>query len=97
MKIERFDGIETWQLARELTRKVYDLTKKSKVAQDFGLYGKPQCRIKSQAIPCKSLWSKDYSAIVGIFRTKLFAASCHSRSGANPVFLCRRGIPLERE
>jgi hypothetical protein len=28
MKIERFEDIEAWQLARELTRKVYFLTKK---------------------------------------------------------------------
>ncbi|MBW2478570.1 MAG: four helix bundle protein [Deltaproteobacteria bacterium] len=37
MKIERFEDIEAWQLARELTRKVYTLTKKPKFAQDFGL------------------------------------------------------------
>jgi four helix bundle protein len=37
MKIERFEDIEAWQLARELTRKVYDLTKKPKFARDFGL------------------------------------------------------------
>ena len=37
MKIERFEDIEAWQLARELTRKVYELTKKPKFAQDFGL------------------------------------------------------------
>jgi len=28
MKIERFEDIEAWQLARELTQKVYRLTKK---------------------------------------------------------------------
>ena len=37
MKIERFEDIEAWQLARELARKVYDLTKKPKFARDFGL------------------------------------------------------------
>jgi len=37
MKIERFEDIEAWQLARELTRKVYDLTKKPRFACDFGL------------------------------------------------------------
>ena len=37
MRIERFEDIETWQLARELTRKVYGLTKKAKFARDFGL------------------------------------------------------------
>ena len=42
LKIERFEDIEAWQLARELTRKVYDLTKKSKFARDFGLKGQIQ-------------------------------------------------------
>jgi len=37
MKIKRFDQIEAWQLARELTQKVYALTKKGKFARDFGL------------------------------------------------------------
>ena len=37
MGIERFEDIEAWQLARELTRKVYELTKRPKFAQDFGL------------------------------------------------------------
>lgn len=37
MRIDRFEDIEAWQLARELTRKVYVLTKKAKFARDFGL------------------------------------------------------------
>ena len=37
MKIERFEDIEPWQLARELTRKVYRLTKKTRFAKDYGL------------------------------------------------------------
>lgn len=37
MKIERFEDIEAWQLARELTRKVYCLTKMPEFAKDFGL------------------------------------------------------------
>jgi len=37
MKIERFEDVEAWQLARELTRKVYSLTKNPKFAKDFGL------------------------------------------------------------
>ena len=42
MKIERFEDIEAWQLARELARKVYGLTKKTKFARDFGLKGQIQ-------------------------------------------------------
>ncbi|MFC1824865.1 four helix bundle protein [Thermodesulfobacteriota bacterium] len=37
MKIERFEDIEAWRLARELTRKVYRLTKKTRFAKDYGL------------------------------------------------------------
>jgi four helix bundle protein len=37
MRIERFEDIEAWQLARELTRKVYWLTKKSQFSKDYGL------------------------------------------------------------
>lgn len=31
----KFEDIETWQLARELTRKVYSLTKKGKLLSGF--------------------------------------------------------------
>jgi four helix bundle protein len=37
MKIERFEDIEAWQLARELARKVYRLTKKPEFAKHYGL------------------------------------------------------------
>jgi four helix bundle protein len=42
MRIERFEGIEAWQLARELTQKVYDLTNKGKFSSDFDLKGQIQ-------------------------------------------------------
>lgn len=37
MKIERFEDIEAWKLARELTQKVYELTKKEAFSKDYGL------------------------------------------------------------
>jgi four helix bundle protein len=37
MKIERFEDIEAWQLARDLTLKVYVLTKYPEFAKDYGL------------------------------------------------------------
>ena len=37
MKIERFEEIEAWQLARELTRQIYRLTKKPGFEKDYGL------------------------------------------------------------
>ena len=42
MRIERFEDIEAWQLARELTCNVYNLTKNAKFAHDFGLKGQIQ-------------------------------------------------------
>lgn len=37
MKIDRFEDIEGWQLARELTRGIYSATKRSPFAADYGL------------------------------------------------------------
>jgi len=37
MKIKRFEDIEAWKLARELTLKVYRLTKHPEFAKDYGL------------------------------------------------------------
>jgi len=37
MGIERFEDIEAWQLARELSRNVYRLTNKLRFSKDYGL------------------------------------------------------------
>ncbi len=37
MKIEQFEDIDAWQLARELTQEVYRLTKNPGFAKDYGL------------------------------------------------------------
>ena len=37
MRIDRFEDIEAWQLARELTREIYRLTKKPPFSKDYGL------------------------------------------------------------
>jgi four helix bundle protein len=42
MKIEKFEEIEAWQLARELTRKVYRLTKNPKFIKNYGLINQIQ-------------------------------------------------------
>jgi four helix bundle protein len=42
MKIERFEDIEAWQLARQLTRNVYHMTKKVRFARDYELKGQIQ-------------------------------------------------------
>jgi len=35
--IKRFEDLECWQAARELTKYIYKLTKKDKFRRDFGL------------------------------------------------------------
>lgn len=37
MKITRFEEIEGWQLARDLTRAIYDVVKSERFSRDFGL------------------------------------------------------------
>jgi len=37
MKIERFEDIESWKAARELTKVIYSLTSKTSFNKDFGL------------------------------------------------------------
>jgi four helix bundle protein len=42
MVIDRFEDIEAWQLARDLTCKVYALTADGRFSKDFGLKGQIQ-------------------------------------------------------
>ena len=37
MKIERFEDIEAWKVARELTMNIYRMTRKSPLSKDYGL------------------------------------------------------------
>ena len=36
MKIQRFEDLEAWQIARELTNQIYTITKKECVRRDYG-------------------------------------------------------------
>jgi four helix bundle protein len=38
-KIERFEDMKSWQKSRELTRRVYDISKRGAFAKDFELRG----------------------------------------------------------
>ncbi len=35
--IERFEDIEAWQVARELTQRIYAITKEGPFSKDYGL------------------------------------------------------------
>ena len=37
MRIEKFEDIESWKLARELTKEIYRITKLNHLSKDFGL------------------------------------------------------------
>ena len=36
MKIQKFEDLEAWQIARELTNQIYTITKKESICRDFG-------------------------------------------------------------
>ena len=36
-RIQRFEDLETWKIARELTKDIYGLTRKDRFSRDFGL------------------------------------------------------------
>lgn len=42
MKIERFEDLEVWQLARRLVKSIYKLTSDSKFSKDFSLVNQIQ-------------------------------------------------------
>jgi hypothetical protein len=37
MRIEKFEEIESWKLARELTKEIYRVTRLNNLSKDFGL------------------------------------------------------------
>jgi four helix bundle protein len=48
VKITTFEDIEAWQLGRELTRKIYEITKTGEFSKDYGL--KDQIRRASGSV-----------------------------------------------
>ena len=48
MRIEKFEEIESWKLARELSKEIYRITKLNNLSKDFGL--KDQIRRASVSI-----------------------------------------------
>lgn len=42
MKIEKFEDIQAWQLARELVKEIYELTRGKNWARDYGLKDQAQ-------------------------------------------------------
>jgi four helix bundle protein len=42
MAVDKFEDLVAWQKARELTRSIYEITRKDSFAKDFGLSGQIQ-------------------------------------------------------
>jgi hypothetical protein len=61
MKIKKLEEIEAWQLARELTRKVYQLTKKPEFSVRLHALSAEACEGRLQVAPKESsigvLWT----------------------------------------
>ncbi len=58
MRIDRFEDIEAWQPARELTRKFYGLTRKTKImphAPELPFHLPWECKCLAQAISGKMM------------------------------------------
>ncbi len=58
MKIEKFEDIKAWQIARELVREVYRITNNKEFIKDFGL--KDQIRRAAVSIPTNIVYPVKY-------------------------------------
>jgi len=90
MRIERFEHIEAWQLARESTHKVYSLTKKARFARDFGLKGQIQ---DAPALPFE-VSSRHTSGGLALPFTHKSVVQSYPPLSANPSHIsCNRKYP----
>ena len=58
MKIEKFEDIKAWQIARELVREVYRIINNKEFSKDFGL--KDQIRRAAVSIPTNIVYPVKY-------------------------------------
>jgi four helix bundle protein len=80
--IKRFEDLECWQAARELTKYVYKLTKKEKFRRDFGLVN--QIRASSTSSMGNTAEgfhrnsNKDFMRFLGYSRSSIAETISHS-------------------
>ena len=80
--IKRFEDLECWQAARELTKYVYKLTKKEKFSRDFGLVN----QIRESSVSSKGNTAegfhrnsnKDFMRFLGYSRSSIAETVSHS-------------------
>ena len=65
MKIEKFEDIKAWQIARELVREVYRIINNKEFSKDFGL--KDQIRRAAVSIPTNIVYPVKYWCITCMF------------------------------
>ncbi len=75
MKITKFEDIEVWQLGRELTRKIYEITRKGEFAKDYGL--KDQIRRASGSVMHNIAEGFDAGSNRGVPFFGIFSAVLH--------------------
>ena len=80
--IKRFEDLECWQAARELTKYVYKLTKKQKFSRDFGLVNQiRESSISSMANTAEGFHrnsNKDFMRFLGYSRSSIAETVSHS-------------------
>ena len=80
--IKRFEDLECWQAARELTQYVYKLTKKEKFSRDFGLINQiRESSTSSMANTAEGFHrnsNKDFMRFLGYSRSSIAETVSHS-------------------
>ena len=80
--IKRFEDLECWQAARELTKYVYKLTKKEKFSRDFGLVNQiRESSISSMGNTAEGFHrnsNKDFMRFLGYSRSSIAETVSHS-------------------
>jgi len=95
--IKRFEDLECWQAARELTKYVYKLTKKEKFNRDFGLVN--QIRESSTSSMGNTAErfhrnsNKDFMRFLGYSRSSIAETISHSYVAYDQQYI--DGIELE--
>jgi len=76
MKIERFEDIDSWKKARELTKTIYDQTNKGKFSKDFGLRDQIQrAAVSIMAIIAEGFDSGTFKSFIVFLRYAYRSAS----------------------
>ena len=92
----RFDEIEAWQKARELTKVVYKLSGRGPFAKDFGL--RDQIRRSSVSIHgeycgrVRARWDREIRTILAVAKSSAAEVLSHAYVALDQDFISREGL-----